>query len=127
MALITEEPTSGIRSFVGRRMSSKVTFMGEPLTIFKLNVSEVMDIQEKAKASVIEEDDAESAAIAQDDELVVLRTIIRAGVEGGNTLTDADFLTFPLDELSKLSNAIMKFSGIGDTKAKGNEASPKKS
>jgi hypothetical protein len=39
-------------------------------------------------------------------------------VEGGEDLTDEDFETFPMDELSKLSTEVMKFSGIGQDAGK---------
>jgi hypothetical protein len=99
---------SGIKSLVGRKMTKSVKFMGEDVKISKLSVSEVMDIQVKAKE--IESD--ESAG------LELLQKVIRSAVEGGEDLADEDFQTFPMDELSKLSNEIMKFSGIGAEQGK---------
>jgi len=94
---------SGIKSLVGRKMTKSVKFMGEDVKISKLSVSEVMTIQEKAKD--IENNDTAG--------LELLQTVIRSAVEGAEDLADEDFQTFPMDELSKLSNEIMKFSGIG--------------
>jgi hypothetical protein len=94
---------SGMKSLVGRKMTKSVKFMGEDIKISKLSVSEVMDIQVKAKA--VEGD--ESAG------LELLKCVIMASAEGAEELADEDFQTFPMDELSKLSNEIMKFSGIG--------------
>jgi len=71
-------------------------------------LEEVMEIQEKAKA--IEESDSAG--------LDLLQTVIRSAVEGASDLADEDFQTFPMDELSKLSNEIMKFSGIGSESGK---------
>ena len=99
---------SGIKSLVGRKMTKSVKFMGEDVKISKLSVAEVMDIQVKAKE--IESD--ESAGLA------LLQTVIRSAVEGAEDLADEDFQTFPMDELSKLSNEIMKFSGIGADQGK---------
>ena len=99
---------SGIKSFVGRKMTKPVKFMGEDIKISKLSVSEVMSIQEKAKS--LEGDDAAGFGI--------LKTVIISAVEGGADLTDADFESFPMDELSKLSAEIMKFSGIGGEQGK---------
>ena len=98
-----------IKGLVGKRMSKKVKFMGEDISITKLKVAEVMEIQEASKklAEVESEDDENMG-------LDILRTVIRAAVEGGDELTDEDFVEFPMDELSKLSNEIMKFSGIGE-------------
>jgi hypothetical protein len=48
----------------------------------------------------------------------VLKLVISAGVEGGAELTDEDFQGFSMDELSKLSAEVMKFSGIGSESGK---------
>jgi len=103
-----ENNMSGIKSLVGRKMTKAVKFMGEDVKISKLSVAEVMDIQEKAKK--VENDDNAG--------LELLQTVIRAAVEGGQDLADEDFQSFPMDELSKLSNEIMKFSGIGADQGK---------
>lgn len=92
-----------IVSLVGKKVTKEVTFMNEKVKISKLSVAEVTAIQETAK------DLQENA----EDGLTVLRQVIRAAVESADELTDADFQTFPLDELSKLSAEIMKFSGLG--------------
>ncbi len=99
---------SGIKGLVGKRVQKSVKFMGEEVKISKLSVSEVMDLQNLSKD--LKED--ESAGLG------MLRTVIRAAVEGGEDLTDEDFETFPMDELSKLSTEIMKFSGIGQDAGK---------
>lgn len=93
---------TGLKAMVGRRMTQKVKFMDSDVMISKLSVSEVMDIQEKAK----ELGESEDAGI------MLLMQVIGNSVEGGRDLTEEDFRTFPMDELTKLSNAIMKFSGI---------------
>jgi hypothetical protein len=93
----------GIKGLVGRKMTKKVKFMDNDIVISKLSVSEVLNIQEKAKA--LQENDTESFEL--------LKTVIRAAVEGGKDLTDDEFNDFALEELSKLSNEVMKYSGIG--------------
>lgn len=95
---------SGIKSLVGKRMNKKVKFMGEDVTITKLTVAEVLEIQESAKN--LQDSDAEGFGI--------LKKVIGLAVEGGADLSDEDFQTFPMDELSKLSTEIMKFSGVGE-------------
>lgn len=99
---------SGIKDLVGKKMTKSVKFMGEDVKISKLSVAEVMDIQNKAKT--LEQDDSAG--------FDVLKTVIKAAVEGGSDLTDQDFENFPMDELSKLSAEIMKFSGIGQDQGK---------
>lgn len=103
-----ENNMSAFKALVGRKMTKNVKFMNEDVKISKLSVSEVLDIQEKAKK------------LEQDESLGfdVLRTVIRSAVEGAGELTDEDFATFPMDELSKLSAEIMKFSGIGQDQGK---------
>jgi len=98
----------GIKGLVGRKMTKEVNFMGDKVKIAKLSVSEVLEIQERAKD--LEKNDQEGFA--------VLKTVVRASVEGAKDLSDEDFNNFPLDELSKLSNEIMKFSGIGQDSGK---------
>ena len=95
-----------IKDLVGKRVSRKVKFMNEDVTISKLSVAEVMAIQEQAKSTKENEEDTMS----------LLRLIVKSSVEGGNELEDKDFESFPMDELAKLSNEIMKFSGISDEK-----------
>ena len=99
---------TGIKALVGRKMSKNVKFMGEDVKVSKLSVAEVMDIQTKAKE--LETNDAAG--------LEVLKVVITAAVEGANELSDEDFANFPMDELSKLSAEIMKFSGIGSEQGK---------
>ncbi len=92
-----------IKDLVGKRMSKTVKFMGEDVKISKLSVAEVLAIQEAAKD--IETNESKG--------FEVLKTVITSAVEGGKDLSDTDFDNFPMDELSKLSNEIMRFSGIG--------------
>jgi len=94
-----------ILDLVGKKVTKTVKFMNTDITINKLSVAEVTAIQEAAKE--LQEN--------SEDGLVVLRQVIRSAVENGDELTEANFLTFPIDELSKLSNEIMKFSGLGNT------------
>jgi len=99
---------TGIKSFVGRKMEKSIKFMGQDLKIKKLLVSEVLEIQ--AKAKVVEKEESEG--------LDLLKLVIRSAAEGGQDLTDEDFNQFPIDELSKLSEEIMRFSGLGKEAAK---------
>lgn len=96
--------SEGLKGLIGKKMSKEVPFMGTKVKINKLNVSEVLAIQEKAKT--IAENDAESFAL--------LRLVISTAVEEAADLTEEDFNNFPLDELSNLSAEIMKYSGLGE-------------
>jgi hypothetical protein len=99
--------SEGMKRFVGKRVTKKVKFMDEEVVISKLFLSEVKKIQAAAKAA---EADNEQG-------LEALKEIIRSAVSGAEDLSEDDFDNLPLDELTKLSNEIMKFSGI-DTSGK---------
>lgn len=98
----------GIKGLVGKRMTKSVKFVGEDVKISKLSVAEVMEIQELARNA---NEDTQAG-------LELIKKVIRLSVEGANALEDDDFKSFPMDELSKLSNEIMKFSGIAGEQGK---------
>jgi len=116
---------SGIKSLVGKRITKKVKFMGEDIVISKLSVANVTEVQalakrvdKDAKAAIKAAEEAAELGISPDDVddmagLEIIRTVIRAAVEGASELTDEDFQEFPMDELSNIANDIMKFSGVG--------------
>lgn len=97
----------GIKGLIGRKMTKTVKFIGEDVKISKLSVSQVLEIQEAAKS-----------AGEGDSGFDLLKKVIRMSVEGAADLADEDFNSFPMDELSKLSNEIMKFSGIATDQGK---------
>lgn len=100
-----------IKSFkdlVGKRLTKEVDFLGSKVKIQKLTVAEVLEIQERAK----------QANEKQDDLLGVVKFVIQASVVGADEVSTEEFDQFPMEDLSKLSNDIMKFSGItGNEKA----------
>jgi hypothetical protein len=93
-----------MKDLIGKRISKKIKFMGEELTMYKLTVDEVVALQ------------AESKTLTEDstDGIRVLRKIIQTAIEGATDISDEDFNKFPMQELSNLSGEIMKFSGMGD-------------
>lgn len=97
-----------IKGLVGKKMTKTVKFIGEDIKITKLSVAEVLEIQNKAKDST---EDHESG-------FELLKKVIKMSVEGASELTEEDFDNFPMDELSRLSNEIMKFSGIAGEQGK---------
>jgi hypothetical protein len=94
----------GMKSLVGKKMKKNYSFMGEEIEITKLSTSSVLAIQAKAKE--IEDDESKS--------LDVLKLVIVSSVEEAKDLSEEDYNTLPLDELRKLSEAIMEFSGLGN-------------
>lgn len=93
-----------MKHLVNKPMTKKVKFMGEDVEIKKLSVGEVMQIQQKSKS--IAEDEKAS--------IELLQFVISSAVKGAEELTAEDFESFPIDELSKLSNAVMEYSGLGN-------------
>ena len=93
-----------LRSLVGKRITKSVKFMGTNVEIQKMSVAEVMEIQNIVKNMKDNEDDM--------DNLNTLKFVIRQALPEAADLTDDEFDQFPLEELSKLSQEIMKWSGI---------------
>jgi len=89
-----------MKHLIGKRMTKQINFMGEKVTIKKLTVAEIMQVQELNKN------------LKEGDEMSTLHLIVRSAVEGAEELTDDELTGFPLDELSQLSSEIVKFSGI---------------
>ena len=96
--------SESLKGLVGKRLTKKTKFMNQEIEIRKLSVSEVREIQVAAKAG---SEDEESG-------FDVLKLVIRLGVSGADDLSDQDFDDFPVDELSRISAEIMKFSGMGN-------------
>ncbi len=48
----------------------------------------------------------------------LIKHVIQVAVPDAKELSEEDFNTFPMDELSKLSNEIMAFSGLTGDKGK---------
>jgi len=98
-----------LKDLVGKRVSKQVKFMGESITVNKLSVDEVMELQKEGKD--LNEDSP--------DGLRILRRIIRSSVDEAKELTDEEFNQLPLADLAALSTDIMSYSGMGaDPKAK---------
>jgi hypothetical protein len=91
--------------FKGKTISQKVKFMDDTIEISKLTVSQVMKIQEAASA--LGEGSTEA------DNTKVLFIVIQSGALELAELTEDEMGEFPMEELSRLSNEIMKYSGVG--------------
>lgn len=97
-----------MKHLIGKSMSKKIKFMGEDVTVRKLSVAQVMDIQEKSKSA----DNDENASME------LLQYVISCAVDGAEELTRDDFQSFPIDELSRLSNEVLAYSGLGNVQTK---------
>lgn len=107
---LQEEKKMAENRFVGTKVSKKVKFMGQEIDISKLTISQVMKIQVQAK--VLEENGSE------DENLKLLSIVVQEGAKELSELTTEQLYEFPMDELTSLSNEIMKYSGLGNKEAK---------
>ena len=98
--------TEGLQALVGKRMEKDCTVMGQKIKISKLTVNQVMEIQAQVKENGTDSEDEKA-------NFELLMKVIRMGANGAEQMSDDEFNDFPLEELSKLSQEIMKFSGIG--------------
>lgn len=96
-----------MKHLVGKVITKKVPFMGDEVEIRKLSVNEVFKVQELVKKS--------TKSKSEEDQISLLRDVIRLAVVGADEVTDEEFNTFPIGELSDVTDNILKFSGIGDT------------
>lgn len=90
------------KDLVGKAVTKEVTFMGEKVQIRKLTVAQVLEIQAKAK----------ELEGSEEGNLDVLILILTLAVPGASEISKEDFQNFPMDELAKLSNDVMRHSGV---------------
>lgn len=93
-----------LKSLVGKKLPLAVQFMDMEVTINKLSVSDIMKIQ-----AMSDNKDADETTQG----LETLLVIIRASLVGHEELTDEEFQSFPMSELTLLSEQITKHSGLG--------------
>jgi hypothetical protein len=96
-----------MKHLVGKLLTEKVPFMGDEVEVKKLTVGQVMSLQKVIDAAAKSKDDQA--------QLRLLCDIIKIAVVGAEELTDEDFDTFPVKELTGLSESIMLLSGLGNT------------
>jgi len=99
---MTEEVTD-LRSLVAERQSKLIPFMKKQLRINKLTLTECTDIQ--AEASKIDAENPQQS-------FELLKRIVRTGVPIAAEFTDDDFGVFPMDDLNKLSDEVLKYGGM---------------
>lgn len=90
-----------MKQFVGKTQTRKAPFMDGEVEIRLLTVGDAKAIESKTKE--LEKKKGKSEM----DQLELLRFVVRMAVVGADELSDEDFETFPIKELTKLSEAIM--------------------
>mgnify|MGYP000867860485 FL=1 len=94
-----------MKHLVGKSMTEEVPFMGDKVKVRKMTVGQIMDMQK-----LVEKSNEEASDEAQ---MKLLCDIIKVAVVDADTLTDEDFAGFPLQELTALSEHVMRVSGLG--------------
>jgi hypothetical protein len=101
-----------MKHLVGKPVTKKIDFMDSELEIRKLSVKEVLAIQGLVKK--------QNKSKAEDSQLGLLRDILRIAVVGAEEMTDDDFDTFPLGDLSNITEEVMSYSGLNNSEEAGN-------
>lgn len=107
-----------MKQLLGKVKTVKVPFMEETVEVTRLTVAQVKEFQKELNASKDGEVDEEAG-------LKIQRTIIRMAVVGAKDLSDDELDSFPLVELTKLSQKVLELAGVTGS-SEGN-ASTKKS
>ena len=107
-----------MKHLVGKAQKAvKVPFMeGETVEVKKLTVAQVKEFQ--AKLTAIKDSEDENAGLS------IQHSVIRMAVVGAEDLTDDELDAFPLDDLSKLVQAILELAGV-KAAAEGNDSAKK--
>jgi hypothetical protein len=91
-------------------VTKTVKFMDQDLVIKQLTVKGVKDLQKGL--------DGDANTL---DAIKTLATIFKATVIGAEDMKDEDFEKFPIEPLTKLSNDILEFNGLGAGDNNGNK------
>ena len=100
------------KTLVGRRATKKFSFLGTDVEVNKLSINQVNAIQEQVAAlpKIVEGEDASEASRAH---LKLMISVIKLAVVGADEVSDEDFMNFPLSDLQKLSDDVLRHSGLG--------------
>jgi hypothetical protein len=89
-----------MKHLVGKEITKKVPFMGDEVEVRQLTVGQAREIEALTK-------EVNKQKEADRDHLALLRKVVRIAVVGAEELTDDEIDTFPITELTALSQAIM--------------------
>lgn len=104
------------KSLVGRRATKKFQFLGTDVEVNKLSINQVNEIQDKV-ASLPKIVEGESTSEASRAHLQLMISVIKLAVVGADEVTDEEFMNFPLSDLQKLSDDVLRHSGLGKDQA----------
>ena len=89
------------------RFTSAYKFGTETIEISKLTGAQALEVKK------IVSDSKEKELSEDEGGLAVIFHVLRSSVKDMKELTDEQLLDFPLEELNKLADKIMEFSGMG--------------
>ena len=101
-----------IKDLVGKQVTEEVDFCGGKVEVRKLSVTDVFKVQQLVKEN--------GKSKKEGSELALVRDVIRMSVIGAEDLTDAQIDSFPLSELTALSETILSYSGLTNGVEAGN-------
>ena len=104
-----------LEDLLDRPAKTHVTkFMGQNIEVKELSVAQVREFQEGVKAMQADNPDADV------DGTELQRDLIRMAVIGADKLTDDQIDSFPMGEVIKLGNDIIRISGLNRGEDSGN-------
>ena len=97
-----------MKKFVGQSKTRKVPFMDDEVEVRMLTVGDAKAIENKRKELIAAADKSEEDV----DNLELLRYVIRLTVVDADDMSDEDFESLPISELTGLSEQIMSVAGV---------------
>jgi hypothetical protein len=93
-----------MKHLVGKKITKKIPFMDSEVELKKLSVKEVQQVQKLVKANEKNKD--------ENSQIKLLTDLLKISVIGADELSDEEFSTFPIGDLTFLSEEIMSYSGL---------------
>lgn len=96
-----------LMTLVEHRITKNIPFMNAKIEIIKLTLAETMEIQKMAQDAAGEDPDMA---------FKMIRDIIRMGAPAAKDFEDEQFNNFPMEDLNKLADEILKYGGMDPNK-----------
>jgi len=94
---------TNLRELINVRTTKTVPFLGQKIEINKLTLAECTEIQKLA---------SEITPETPEKGFELLRHVITVGVPAASDFNEDDFNNFPMDDLNKLSDEVLKYAGM---------------
>ena len=93
-----------MKHLVNKVITVKVPFMDDEVEVKKLSVGQILELQKVINKA--------NKSKSEDSQIKLLHEILKVAVVGADTITDEEFNSFPMGELSALSEKILEISGL---------------